>query len=188
MNLHFARRILISALVIVVSAGSAHSQTGSKYPSRHHANTMGQKKSVRSLELLGIRPGISMDSVRRALGSDGALMREIAQDSLSQSFNDKSLHIFLLDSIMCRLTYMRMVFVFDDASRQLRRFVITPRETSIAAGQSDDINAALLLYFGQQWGKPEINFDPPACFIWRTGNIEMRGFIKRSYPLWIMEG
>ncbi len=192
MNLIFALRILICAFIIVFGAGSAHSQGGL----RHHQSWLHSParkgttptKGVRSLELFGIRPGITLDSTRKALANSGAQMREIDQDSLTQSFSDKSLHIYLVDSIICRLTYMRMVFVFDDASRHLRRFAITPRETSVAAGQNDDIDAALLLYFGEHWGKPEISFDPPACFKWRTGNIELRGFIRRGYPLWVMEG
>ena len=54
---------------------------------------------------------------------------------------------------------------------------------------ADDIENVLLLYFGQTWGKPELTLEPPLPnFRWRTGNIQVRGFIKRGYPVWVMEG
>ncbi len=179
-------RVQWIGIVLMLTATTASAQ--------HRGTTKPKGKSpepamvVRSLQLIGIRPGISFDSVRKALASGGGSMREVQLDTLSHSFPDKALHIYVVDSLICRLTYMRMVFVFDEASHHLRRFAITPRESSVAAGQNDDIDAALLLYFGEGWGKPEILFDPPAAFTWRSGNIEMRGFIKRGYSLWVMEG
>jgi hypothetical protein len=51
------------------------------------------------------------------------------------------------------------------------------------------VSDVLLLYFGQGWGKPEIDFDAPVnCFRWREGNIQVRGYIRRGYPLWVLEG
>ncbi|MEO6939722.1 MAG: hypothetical protein ABI444_06240, partial [Candidatus Kapaibacterium sp.] len=143
---------------------------------------------VRPMHILGMRPGLSLDSIRSVIASAGATLREISEDSLTQSFTDHGLKLYVVDSIMCRLTYMRMVFLFDMNSHRLRRLSITPRESSIADGRTDDINSVLLLYFGEQWGTPTIQFDPPAHFTWKTGNLEVRGMIKRGYPLWMMEG
>ena len=116
-------------------------------------------------------------------------MREVQQDTLTHCFADQSIHIYVVDSIYCRLTYMRMSFLVDGATNHLRRFTITPRESSVAVGADDDIEVVLLLYFGQMWGKPELNLEPPLpYFRWRTGNLEVRGLIRRGYPLWVMEG
>jgi hypothetical protein len=169
--------VIRSALAICLLIAVDNSSGRAQHKSQPKSPTT--TKQIRSLELLGIRPGISIDSVRKALGT-GVQLREVGEDSLTHSIGDKALHIYLVDSIFCRLTYMRMIFVFDDASRHLRRFAITPRASAIILAQNDDIDAALLLYFGEGWGKPELLFDPPACFKWRTGNIEMRGFIKRG--------
>ena len=140
------------------------------------------------LQILGIRPGIGIDSIQRIMKDAEVTLREVQQDTLTHCFADQSIHIYVVDSIICRLTYMRMSFLVDDKNR-LRRFTITPRESSIAVGATDDIEDVLLLYFGQTWGKPELNLDPPLPnFKWRTGNIEVRGFIKRGYPIWVMEG
>jgi hypothetical protein len=140
------------------------------------------------LQLFGIRPGISLDSIRKIMAEAGTLVREVPQDTLTRSFGDQTVKVYVVDSIICRLTYMRMAFVID-ASKRLRRFSITPRESSIALGATDDIENVLLLYFGQKWGKPELNLDPPLPnFRWRTGNIEVRGFIRRGYPIWVLEG
>jgi hypothetical protein len=140
------------------------------------------------LEILGIRPGITLDSIRKIMTTAGVTIREVHEDTLSHSFTDNPVQVYVVDSIMCRLTYMRMAFVFDGASR-LRRLTITPRESSIEIGATDDIENVLLLYFGQKWGKPELNLDPPLpTFRWRTGNIQMRGFIRRGYPMWVLEG
>jgi hypothetical protein len=140
------------------------------------------------LEILGIRPGITLDSVRKIMTGAGVAVREVREDTLSHCYSAPDVHVFVADSIMCRLTYMRMVFL-TDASMRLRRLTITPRESSIAVGASDDIENILLLYFGQKWGKPELNLDPPLpMFRWRSGNIQMRGFIRRGYPMWVLEG
>jgi hypothetical protein len=141
------------------------------------------------LHLIGIRPGVSMDSIQRIIQDAGVTMREVKQDTLTRCFADQSIHIYVIDSIIVRLTYMRMSFLVDRTTNRLRRFTITPRESSIMLGQDDDLEPVLLLYIGQTWGKPEINLDPPLPFFrWRTGNIETRGFIKRGYPVWVMEG
>jgi hypothetical protein len=120
--------------------------------------------------------------------SAGAPMREVREDTLSHSFAVLPVRVFVVDSIICRLTYMRMVFIID-ATGRLRRLTITPRESALALGATDDIENVLLLYFGQTWGKPELTLEPPLPnFRWRTGNIQVRGFIRRGYPVWVMEG
>ncbi len=115
-------------------------------------------------------------------------MREVQQDTITHCFADQSVKIYVIDSIYCRLTYMRMSFLFDGTTKRLRRFTMTPRMSSITNGQDDDLMEVLLLYFGQTWGKPELNLEPPANFRWRGGNLEVRGYIKRGYPIWVMEG
>src|SRR5207247_9596552 len=108
--------------------------------------------------------------------------------SLTNSFGDANVHVYVVDSIICRLTYMRMTFVVD-GSKRLRRLSIIPRLSSILVGASDDVENVLLLYFGQSWGKPDLTLEPPlANFKWKTGNIEVRGFIRRGFPMWVMEG
>jgi hypothetical protein len=140
------------------------------------------------LEILGIRPGITLDSIRKIMTTAGVTLREVREDTISHSFSAQDVHVYVVDSIICRLTYMRMVFL-TDASMRLRRLTITPRESEIAIGASDDIENVLLLYFGQKWGKPELNLDPPLpMFRWKIGNIQMRGFIQRGYPMWVLEG
>jgi hypothetical protein len=140
------------------------------------------------LEILGIRPGITLDSIRKIMTTAGVTMREVREDTLSHSYAAQDVHVYVVDSIICRLTYMRMAFLID-ASMRLRRLTITPRESEIAVGASDDIENVLLLYFGQKWGKPELNLDPPLpTFRWKIGNIQMRGFIRRGYPMWVLEG
>ena len=138
--------------------------------------------------ILGIRPGLTMDSVRQVMKDAGTTVREVREDTLTHTFGGQNLHVYVVDSIICRLTYMRMAFMVD-ASNRIRRFTITPRESAIAVGANDDIENVLLLYFGQTWGKPEVNLDPPMPnFRWRTGNLQVRGFIQRGYPMWVMEG
>lgn len=140
------------------------------------------------LHILGIRPGLQLDSIQRVLKDASAPIREVKDDTLTRSFSDANVHVYVVDSVVCRLTYMRMVLVVDGAKR-LRRLTITPRYSSILVGASDDVETALLLYFGQTWGKPELSLDPPQPqFRWKTGNIEVRGFIRRGYPMWVMEG
>ena len=140
------------------------------------------------LEILGMRPGITLDSIRKIMKDAGVTIREVREDTLSHSYGAQDVHVYVVDSIICRLTYMRMAFL-TDASLRLRRLTVTPRESEIAIGASDDIENVLLLYFGQKWGKPELNLDPPLPnFRWRTGNIQLRGFIRRGYPMWVLEG
>ena len=47
---------------------------------------------------------------------------------------------------------MRMAFL-TDASMRLRRLTITPRESEISVGASDDIENVLLLYFRSEMGQ-----------------------------------
>ncbi len=162
-----------------------------KKPARHKQlpkPAVTEQPVYNPLGIIGIRPGIGIDSVRAVMKLSGALLREVREDTLSHSYAGTSVHIYVVDSIMCRLTYMRMAFLVD-ASNRIRRLTITPRESSIAVGANDDIANVLLLYFGQTWGKPEISLEPPlAYFRWRTGNLQVRGFIQRGYPMWVMEG
>lgn len=140
------------------------------------------------LEILGIRPGITYDSIKKIMTDAGVNIREVKIDTLSHSFADVGTHVYVVDSIMVRLTYMRMAFLAD-AGNRLRRLTITPRESSITVGATDDIENVLLLYFGQKWGKPELDLSPPLpMFRWKSGNIQMRGFIRRGYPMWVLEG
>jgi hypothetical protein len=180
-----------SFLILVLVATPCLVMAQQTNPAKHKAS----KKHVATpvveenpLEILGMRPGITLDSIRRIMKDAGVTLREVHEDTLSHSFGAQDVHVYVVDSIMCRLTYMRMAFL-TDASFRLRRLTITPRVSEIALGASDDIENVLLLYFGQKWGKPELNLDPPLpVFRWRTGNIQMRGFIRRGYPMWILEG
>lgn len=166
-----------------------------KRPVKHAAKSHAAIKTITEnsaddhpLEIFGIRPGISFDSVHSIMAAAGATMREVHDDTLSHSYSDNPVHVYVVDSIICRLTYMRMAFIFDGANR-LRRLTITPRESSISVGATDDLENVLLLYFGQEWGKPELDLAPPLpVFRWRTGNIQLRGFIRRGYPMWVLEG
>src|SRR5665213_1017550 len=182
------RLVLIFLLVSMPCAASAQT----KRPVKHAAKARAAAKArvaenlaeEKPLEIFGIRPGISFDSVQRIMTPAGATLRDVHEDTLSHSYMDNPVHVYVVDSIICRLTYMRMAFVFDGSNR-LRRLTITPRESSISVGATDDIENVLLLYFGQGWGKPELDLDPPLpVFRWRTGNIQLRGFIRRGYPMW----
>ncbi len=180
--------ILLLVLAVTTSAAVAQSRS----PQKRALQKSHVVKSVvveNPLEIFGIRPGISFDSVNYLMRASSATMREVhGEDSISRSYSDNPAHVYVVDSLICRLTYMRMAFVFDGANR-LRRLTITPRESSIEVGASDDIENVLLLYFGQNWGKPELELAPPLpMFHWRTGNIDVRGFIRRGYPMWVLEG
>ncbi len=181
------RKLLFFALLLAPCVGMAQSSTPAKHrPLKKHV--VAAPAEDNPLEILGIRPGITLDSVRKIMTIAGVSLREVHEDTLSHSFGAQDVHVYVVNSIICRLTYMRMVFL-TDASSRLRRLTITPRESEIAIGASDDIENVLLLYFGQKWGKPELNLDPPLPdFHWRTGNIQMRGFIRRGYPMWVLEG
>lgn len=177
------------ALLMLISAPSlGRAQSHAAYSKRKAALTPNVPMILPPLQILGVRPGISLDSVQRLVKAAGVTLRDVPQDTLTNCFADRGLRIAVVDSIMCRLTWMRMSFLFDAGSNRLRRLTITPRTTAIDAGQSDDLNTTLLLFFGQLWGKPEINFDPPACFKWHLGNSDVRGFIKRGFPMWVIEG
>ena len=190
------RLLLLLLLVTVPCAVSAQTRR----PVKHRALKQGAAKGIghdaraaessddHPLELFGIRPGITFDSVTNIMAAAATTLREVREDTISHSYTDNPAHVYVVDSIICRLTYMRMAFVFDGSNR-LRRLTITPRESSIAVGATDDIENVLLLYFGQEWGKPELDLNPPLpVFHWRTGNIELRGFIRRGYPMWVLEG
>lgn len=141
------------------------------------------------VHLLGMRPGLTKDSIEKVLTAAGTAWREVTLDTITRSYSDKTVKVYLLDSIYCRFTYMRMVFVFDEQTQRLRRISITPRQSSIIEGRSDDVAEILLLYFGQTWGRPEVQLDlTPAQFKWHRGNLDVRGFIRRGYPLWVIEG
>ncbi|MDP4200405.1 MAG: hypothetical protein Q8922_07045 [Bacteroidota bacterium] len=177
--------LTLAALTLATSASVAQRAKKHSAPKQPAAEDVVE---YHPLHLLGIRPGISIDSIRSVIYDAGAPIREVKEDTLTHSYSDATVHVFVVDSIICRLTYMRMVFVVD-ASNRLRRLSITPRVSSIAVGASDDVENVLLLYFGQTWGKPELILEPPlAHFRWKTGNIEVRGFIRRGYPVWVMEG
>jgi hypothetical protein len=176
------RSLLFTILALIVGCSLADAQRAKK---KHPA---AEPVIEKPLHLLGIRPGISLDSIQHVIRDAGAPMREVKLDTITNSFGDASVKVYVVDSIICRLTYMRMTFVVD-ASKRLRRLSITPRVSAIAVGASDDVENVLLLYFGQAWGKPELTLEPPqAHFRWKTGNIEVRGFIRRGFPLWVMEG
>ena len=178
----------ILLLLLVFTPRIASAQT--RRPFKHHApkTRVAQHSEEHPLEIFGIRPGITFDSVKSIMAAAGTTLREVREDSISHSYSDNPTRVYVVDSIICRLTYMRMAFVFDGMS-QLRRLTITPRESSIAVGATDDIENVLLLYFGQGWGKPELDLSPPLpVFRWRTGNILLRGFIRRGYPMWVLEG
>jgi hypothetical protein len=163
-------------------------KTASRKPPKKEPVALTEQPVYNPLQILGIRPGITLDSLLRIMAAAGAPTREVKEDTLTKSFAALPMRVFLVDSIICRLTYMRMAFLVDGPGR-IRRVSITPRESSIAVGASDDVENVLLLYFGQTWGKPELNLEPPVPnFRWRTGNIQVRGFIRRGFPMWVMEG
>ncbi|SRR5579883_1974788 len=179
-------RVIVILIVLLPSFVLAQPGKRPKHKPKPHATVAAPPE--RPLEIFGIRPGISRDSIQRIMTDAGVHLREVREDTLSHTYSDPTVHVLVVDSIICRLTYMRMTFLVD-ASNRLRRLTITPRESSIMIGATDDIENVLLLYFGQKWGKPELNLDPPLPnFRWRTGNIQMRGFIRRGYPMWVLEG
>jgi hypothetical protein len=141
------------------------------------------------VHILGLRPGITYDSVTKVIKEIDGNWREVKIDTLTRNFGDASIKIMVLDSIYVRFAYMRMAFVFDNATGRLRRISLTPRMSSIMADRDDDLSEILLLYFGQTWGKPEIQLDlTPAHYRWSRGNTEVKGYIRRGYPLWVIEG
>ena len=177
--------LLLPAMSGVAQVSKRHSRSAAAASALEKMN---QRTESNPLQLLGIRPGISLDSLRTVARVAGVALREVKEDTLSRTYGGAPLKVYLLDSVFCRLTYMRFAVLIDGASR-VRRLTITPRESSIMDGLNDDIDPALLLYFGQGWGKPEIELAPPVpTFRWRDGNIQVRGFIRRGFPMWVMEG
>jgi hypothetical protein len=141
------------------------------------------------VHILGLRPGITFDSVSSVIKAIDGKWREVKIDTLTRNFGDASIRIMVLDSIYVRFAYMRMAFVFENNTNRLRRISLTPRLSSVEADREDDLSEILLLYFGQTWGKPEIQLDlTPAHYRWSRGNIEVKGYIRRGYPLWVIEG
>ena len=177
--------LLVAALSMPVGSLAQHKKAKSKSTLK---TDIQPPVEVDPLEILGIRPGITLDSIRKIMVNAAVPIREVHEDTLSHCFAAPDVHVYVVDSIICRLTYMRMAFL-TDASNRLRRLTITPRESSITVGATDDLENVLLLYFGQKWGKPELDLSPPLpMFRWKSGNIQMRGFIRRGYPMWILEG
>jgi hypothetical protein len=141
------------------------------------------------VHILGLRPGITFDSVATVIKDINGKWHEVKIDTLTRNFGDNSIKIMLLDSIYVRFAYIRMAFVFENNTGRLRRISMTPRMSSVMADRDDDLSEILLLYFGQTWGKPEIQLDlTPAHYRWHRGNIEVKGYIRRGYPLWVIEG
>jgi hypothetical protein len=142
-----------------------------------------------SVHILGLRPGITFDSASQVMKNIAVDWREVTIDTMTRNFSDKSVKMMVADSIYVRFAYMRMAFVFESSTNRLRRISLTPRLSSVAMDRDDDLNEILLLYFGQMWGKPEIQLDlTPAQYRWIRGNIEIKGYIRRGYPLWVIEG
>jgi hypothetical protein len=85
--------------------------------------------SAKPINVLGIRPGITLDSVKSVAAQAGVTLRRVTQDSITNCFADQSVEIYVIDSIYCRMTYMRMSFLVEAATHRVRRFTITPRES-----------------------------------------------------------
>ncbi|HET6512333.1 MAG TPA: hypothetical protein VFH43_09080 [Candidatus Kapabacteria bacterium] len=185
------------ALLLIIAPLAASAQVSGHRPQQTKPKPAkpGAKPAVKpapsypTVHILGLRPGITYDSVERVIKTIDGKWREVQIDTLTRNFGDKAIKIMVLDSIYVRFAYMRMAFVFDVTSNRLRRISITPRMSSILGDRDDDLSEILLLYFGQTWGKPEIQLDlTPAHYRWSRGNTEVRGMIRRGYPLWIIEG
>ena len=184
-----ALAILLASLCLL--PGSANAQQKPAKPKTSTAKPPAAKAApvYPPIHILGIRPGITIDSVQKVMKEIDAQWREVNIDTLTRSYSDKSVKIYVLDSVYVRFGYMRMAFIFDQASQRLRRISITPRLSSVLEGRNDDLTEILLLYFGQTWGKPEIQLDlTPAYYKWSRGNTEVKGYIRRGYPLWVLEG
>jgi hypothetical protein len=177
--------LLVLVLILPIAA------FGQRKPRKAPPTAAAPKPAVlaKPINVLGIRPGVTLDSVKSIAAVAGVTLRAVDQDTVTNCFADHSVEIYVIDSIYCRLTYMRMSFLVEASTHRVRRFTITPRISSILIGKDDDVSDVLLLYFGQNWGRPEIDFDAPVnCFRWRDGNIQVRGYIRRGYPLWVLEG
>ena len=184
---------ILFALIVLLSVSNVAAQVSGLRPQQTRpkpkVNAAKPAPIYPAVHILGLRPGITYDSVERVLKTIDVHWREVKIDTLTRNFGDKSIKIMVLDSVYLRFTYMRMAFVFDMNSNRLRRISITPRMSSILGERDDDLSEILLLYFGQTWGKPEIQLDlTPAHYRWSRGNTEVRGMIRRGYPLWIIEG
>lgn len=179
-------RLILPLLAILSLTGVSRAQTSKPKPK---PSPKPAAPSYPPVHILGLRPGITYDSVERIINTIDGKWREVPIDTLTRNFGDKAIKILVMDSIYVRFTYMRMAFVFDVTTNRLRRISITPRMSSIQAERDDDLSEILLLYFGQSWGKPEIQLDlTPAHYRWSRGNTEVKGMIRRGYPLWIIEG
>lgn len=181
--------ILLVAFGVLCIAGESTAQTKSGKNSKPKTPSTKPVPAYPPVHILGLRPGITFDSVAAVLKIMGGQWREVTVDTLTRNYGDKNVKVYVLDSIYVRFSYMRMAFVFDQSSNRLRRIALTPRLSSVIAGRNDDLSEVLLLYFGQTWGKPEIQLDlTPAYYRWARGNIEVKGYIRRGYPLWVLEG
>jgi hypothetical protein len=187
------RSILLILSLLIVDADLFAQNSPSK-PATKPAKPGVQKPSKPAVQypqvhILGLRPGITFDSASKVIKEIDGDWREVKLDTLTRNFGDNSIKIMVLDSIYVRFAYMRMAFVFENSTGRLRRISLTPRMNSIIADRDDDLSEILLLYFGQTWGKPEIQLDlTPAHYRWSRGNIEVKGYIRRGYPLWVIEG
>jgi hypothetical protein len=184
--------LFMSRELYAQSAPSRSSNKPSKPPASKPATTKPGAKPViqyPQVHILGLRPGITFDSVNTVIKAIDGKWREVKIDTLTRNFGDANIRIMVLDSIYVRFAYMRMAFVFENNTNRLRRISLTPRLSSVEADRDDDLSEILLLYFGQTWGKPEIQLDlTPAHYRWSRGNIEVKGYIRRGYPLWVIEG
>src|SRR5437016_3641285 len=103
-------------VAIMMSPVQLYAQSRKKV--RNPANvTVAEQPVYNPLQILGIRPGISLDSLLKIMAAAAAPTREVKEDTLTKSFAALPVRVFLVDSIMCRLTYMRMVFLVDGSGR-----------------------------------------------------------------------
>ena len=188
------RSLLVTLGLLLVTSAQLVAQSSPKKPGSKPAKPgVGSvsKPTVQypQVHILGLRPGITYDSVNTVINAIDGKWHEVKIDTLTRNFGDNSVKIMVLDSVYVRFAYMRMAFVFENNTGRLRRISLTPRMSSVLAERDDDLSEILLLYFGQTWGKPEIQLDlTPAQYRWRRGNTEVKGYIRRGYPLWVIEG
>jgi hypothetical protein len=187
------RSILLFFVLLSLStdlcAQSKPAKPGTKQAAKPKSKSTKPAVQYPPVHILGLRPGITFDSVETVLKTVAGKWREVKLDTLTRNFGGNGIKIMVLDSIYVRFAYMRMAFVFENNTGRLRRISVTPRLSSVIADRDDDLSEILLLYFGQTWGKPEIQLDlSPAHYRWHRGNIEVKGYIRRGYPLWVIEG
>jgi hypothetical protein len=187
-------RLILFICMLAITGDAPAQSANSKTPSK--SSNSGKTKPATKpahvyppVHILGLRPGITFDSASRVMKNIAVDWREVTIDTMTRNFSDKSIRIMVADSIYVRFAYMRIAFIFEASTNRLRRISLTPRMSSVAMDRDDDLNEILLLYFGQTWGKPEIQLDlTPAQYRWIRGNIEVKGYIRRGYPLWVIEG